>query len=170
MVWLPVIPGHEVGATIEAVGTDVPDFLCRDSMSPSILTRIAASAPPAGTGRVNACEHNETFGVQRDGTMTEFVAVPLAEGGDGRRTFRPRLCFGGTHERGLPCRVARPSDGHRHGHGHRLRHDRPLGLLSVPPKRAKVIAVDLDDEKLEVARSLGQPAFSILKQRMYIPG
>ena len=28
MVRMPVIPGHEVGATIEAVGTDVPDFLC----------------------------------------------------------------------------------------------------------------------------------------------
>ena len=27
MVRMPVIPGHEVGATIEAVGTDVPDFL-----------------------------------------------------------------------------------------------------------------------------------------------
>ena len=27
MVRMPVIPGHEVGATIEVVGTDVPDFL-----------------------------------------------------------------------------------------------------------------------------------------------
>ena len=25
---------------------------------------------------MNACEHNETFGVQRNGTMTELVAVP----------------------------------------------------------------------------------------------
>ena len=50
MVRMPVIPGHEVGATIEAVGTDVPDFCARDRMSPSILTRIAASVPLAATG------------------------------------------------------------------------------------------------------------------------
>ena len=29
MVKLPVIPGHEVGAVIEAVGKDVPDSLKR---------------------------------------------------------------------------------------------------------------------------------------------
>lgn len=49
MVRMPVIPGHEVGATIEAVGTDVPDFLRPGQHVTSILTRIAASAPPAGT-------------------------------------------------------------------------------------------------------------------------
>ncbi len=27
-------------------------------------------------GRVNACQFNETFGVQRDGAMTEFLRVP----------------------------------------------------------------------------------------------
>ena len=27
-------------------------------------------------GRVNACEHNETLGVQRNGAMCEYIALP----------------------------------------------------------------------------------------------
>ena len=99
-------PGHEVGATIEVVGTDVPDFL-RPGQNVTVnpYTNCGKCAA-CRNGRVNACEHNETFGVQRDGTMTEFVAVP-AESRNGRRAFRPRLCFSGTHEAwaSMPCRV-----------------------------------------------------------------
>ena len=50
MVWLPVIPGHEVGATIEAVGTDVPDFLCPGQhVTVNPYTNCGKCAPPAGT-------------------------------------------------------------------------------------------------------------------------
>ena len=50
MVRMPVIPGHEVGATIEAVGYGCPRLSASGTaLSPSILTRIAANAPLAGT-------------------------------------------------------------------------------------------------------------------------
>ena len=32
--------------------------------------------PSCRNGRVNACEHNETMGVQRNGAMCEYVAMP----------------------------------------------------------------------------------------------
>ena len=76
MVRMPVIPGHEVGATIEAVGTDVPDFLCPGQHVTVNPYTNCGKCAACRNGRVNACEHNETFGVQRDGTMTELVAVP----------------------------------------------------------------------------------------------
>ena len=55
-------------------------------------------------GRVNACEHNETLGVQRNGVMCEYAVLPWTKvipAGD----ISPRgLCFDRTDERRIPCR------------------------------------------------------------------
>ena len=71
MVKLPVIPGHEVGATIEALGEGVPATL-KTGMSVTLnpYTNCGTCAS-CRNGRVNACEHNETLGVQRNGVMSE---------------------------------------------------------------------------------------------------
>ena len=76
MVRLPIIPGHEVGAVIEAVGKSVPAGL-EPGMSVTVnpYTNCGKCAS-CRNGKVNACRYNETFGVQRDGTMCEYVAVP----------------------------------------------------------------------------------------------
>lgn len=76
MVKLPVIPGHEVGAVIEAVGSDVPTGL-KPGMNVTVnpYTNCGKCAA-CRNGRVNACEHNETFGVQRNGAMVEYLSLP----------------------------------------------------------------------------------------------
>ena len=61
MVRMPVIPGHEVGATIEAVGTDVPDFLCPGQHVTVNPYTNCGKCAACRNGRVNACEHNETL-------------------------------------------------------------------------------------------------------------
>ena len=76
MVKLPVIPGHEVGAVIEAVGEDVPD-----SLKPGMTVTLnpytnCGTCASCRNGRVNACEHNETLGVQRNGVMAENAVLP----------------------------------------------------------------------------------------------
>lgn len=43
-------------------------------------------------------------------------------------------------------------------------------IVRAALRGAKVIAVDLDDENLRWHVRWGQPAFSIPKQRMYMPG
>jgi len=75
LVAFPRIPGHEVAATIIegskryatlATGVDV-------TMSPyTNCGRCAACL----RGRPNACEFNQTLGVQRDGALTEYIAMP----------------------------------------------------------------------------------------------
>ena len=79
MVKLPVISGHEVGAVIEAVGKDVPDSL-KPGMSVTVnpYTNCGKCAS-CRNGRVNACEHNETLGVQRNGAMCEYIALPWSK-------------------------------------------------------------------------------------------
>ena len=72
----PVIPGHEVGGVIEAVGSGVPAGLVPGltvTLNPYSHCGQCASCR---RGRPNACENNQTLGVQRDGAMCEYVALP----------------------------------------------------------------------------------------------
>lgn len=76
MVSYPRIPGHEIGAVIDAVGEGVPDKW-------TIGTRVLVSpysecgnCSACRTGRPNACRDNQTLGVQRDGALTEFINIP----------------------------------------------------------------------------------------------
>lgn len=76
MVSYPRIPGHEVAATIVeldagplhlSIGTDV-------TLSPYTSCGRCASCR---RGRNNACQYNQTLGVQRDGALTEYICVPV---------------------------------------------------------------------------------------------
>ena len=72
----PVIPGHEVGAVIEAVGSDVPK-----SLEPGMVVTLnpytnCGKCASCRNGRVNACQNNETLGVQRNGAMKEYIVMP----------------------------------------------------------------------------------------------
>jgi len=71
----PNILGHEIGATIEDVGPDVPrEFKpgMKVTVSPyqSCGRCIACSR-----GRPNACRQNKTMGVHRPGAMTEYITA-----------------------------------------------------------------------------------------------
>ena len=76
MVKMPVVPGHEVGAEIVCVGKNVPDIL-----KPGMVVTVnpytnCGKCASCRNGRVNACEHNETLGVQRWGAMRELLVLP----------------------------------------------------------------------------------------------
>lgn len=71
-----VIPGHEIGATIEAVGPDVPGQFCPGQIVTANPYTHCGHCASCREGRFNACEHNETLGVQRDGAMRGFLVVP----------------------------------------------------------------------------------------------
>ena len=72
----PVIPGHEIGAVIEAVGPGVPESL-KPGMTVTVNPYTACgSCPSCRRGRPNACRSNQTLGVQRDGAMRELMVVP----------------------------------------------------------------------------------------------
>ena len=73
MVSYPRILGHEVAATIvrsndhgsRAAGTDV-------TLSPYTQ---CGKCPSCLRGRPNACQFNETMGVQRNGALAEYIAI-----------------------------------------------------------------------------------------------
>ncbi len=76
MTSLPLIPGHEVAATIEAIGKDVPE---RFKVGTNVTLSPYSSCGKCSScrhSRPNACQYNQTLGAQRDGCMCEFITIP----------------------------------------------------------------------------------------------
>ncbi len=76
LVSYPRIPGHEIAAVIAEVTAGVPE-----QFKPGMITTVlpyttCGKCTSCRSGRVNACRNNQTLGVQRDGAFTEFIAVP----------------------------------------------------------------------------------------------
>ncbi len=155
MVKLPVVPGHEIGATIEVVAEGVPDKL-KPGMVVTINPYTACGhCASCRNGRVNACEHNETLGVQRNGAMCEYIVVPWqkvipAEG------ISPR-----------DCALIEPMSVGFHAVNRAAVTDIDMvmvigcGMIGIGAivraalRGAMVIAVDIDDKKLALARRVG---------------
>lgn len=155
LVSYPRIPGHEIAATIEAVGDGVPsEFQPGQSVTLSPYTNCGQCAS-CKRGRPNACKNNQTLGVQRDGALTERIAVPfqrliLAENLQLRDLSLVEPLTVGYHavRRG---RVAAGETVVVMGCG-------AVGLGAIAAAAfhgAFVVAVDLDDRKLELAARAG---------------
>jgi len=150
-----VIPGHEVGAEIAAVGPGVPETL-QPGMTVTVNPYTACGhCASCRNGRYNACEFNETLGVQRDGAMREFFAVPwqkviVAEGLTARECALVEPLSVGFHA----VSRARVKEGDvvavfgcgMIGMG---------AIIGAALRGATVVAMDIDDEKLKVAEAVG---------------
>ena len=155
MVKLPVIPGHEIGAVVEKVGEAVPEII-RPGMTVTVNPYTnCGKCPSCRNGRVNACQFNETLGVQRNGAMREKMVLPWtkiipAEGLDVRTCALVEPMSVGFHavERGAVSDIDTVMV---IGCG-------MVGLGAVVRsalRGATVIAADIDDEKLALARQMG---------------
>lgn len=160
MVRMPVIPGHEVGATIEATGADVPDFL-KAGMHVTVNPYTnCGHCSSCRNGRANACANNETLGVQRNGAMSEYIAIPWQKVIPAPN-MSPRTCA-----------IIEPMSVGFHAVSRGQVTDSDVvmvigcGMIGVGAivraalRGATVIAVDLDEEKLQLARQIGA-AFTI---------
>ena len=155
MVKLPVIPGHEIGAVVEKVGEAVPEII-RPGMTVTVNPYTnCGKCPSCRNGRVNACQFNETLGVQRNGAMRERMVLPWtkiipAEGLDVRTCALVEPMSVGFHavERGAVSDIDTVMV---IGCG-------MVGLGAVVRsalRGATVIAADIDEEKLALARQMG---------------
>jgi threonine dehydrogenase-like Zn-dependent dehydrogenase len=78
MVSYPRIPGHEVAATIVETSKSHPHLAAGMNVTLSPYTQCG-KCPSCLRGRPNACQFNETLGVQRDGALAEFIAISPAK-------------------------------------------------------------------------------------------
>ncbi len=155
LVSYPRIPGHEIAATIIETGPDVPAaFAAGTDVTVHPLTNCGQCAA-CKRGRLNACKFNETLGVQRDGAMKGYFTAPWqkvyrAESLDLRELTLVEPLAVGFHavERG---RVTAADAVGVIGCGMV-----GLGVIAgAAAKGATVIAIDLDDSKLALAKRAG---------------
>jgi 2-desacetyl-2-hydroxyethyl bacteriochlorophyllide A dehydrogenase len=76
LVSLPRIPGHEIGGEIVRAGSGVPEGYTPGRRVTVLPYTSCGTCTSCRRGRVNACRYNRTLGVQQDGALTEFVALP----------------------------------------------------------------------------------------------
>ena len=155
MVRMPVVPGHEVGATIVSVGKNVPEGL-KSGMTVTVnpYTNCGKCAS-CRNGRVNACQHNETLGVQRWGAMCEYIALPW-EKVIPAGLLTPRTCA-----------LIEPMSVGFHAVSRAQVTDIDVvmvigcgmvgmgAIVRSASRGATVVAADIDDEKLAIAREMG---------------
>ena len=154
----PVIPGHEISATIERVGEDVPaQFHVGERVTVDPYT-ACGNCSSCRRRRFNACQHNETLGVQRHGAMREWLCVP----------WQKVIPADGLAPQDIALIEPMSVGFHAVDRGQVTDADTVLvigcGMIGVGAivraslRGATVIAMDLDDEKLALARELGASA------------
>lgn len=76
LVELPRIPGHEIGGVILETGPEVGADLAPGARVVVIPYTTCGTCPACRRGRMNACQFNQTLGVQRDGGLCDRIALP----------------------------------------------------------------------------------------------
>lgn len=155
MVKMPVVPGHEVGAIIEQVGEGVPENL-KPGMTVTLNPYTnCGHCPSCRNMRYNACEHNETLGVQRWGVMSEYAVLPWSK----------IIPTGNIPVKN--CALIEPMSVGFHAVSRAQVTDNDVvmvigcgmvglgAVVRAAHRGATVVAVDLDDEKLELAKGVG---------------
>ena len=155
LVSYPRIPGHEIAATIEAMGSEVPDDL---EVGQDVLVLPYSNCGKCSAclqERYNSCQHNETLGVQREGAMAEYFVAPWK-----KLLYSPKLSL---TELALvePLTVGF----HAVARGRVSEADTVavfgcgaigLGVIAgASARQARVIAIDVDDDKLALAKACG---------------
>jgi 2-desacetyl-2-hydroxyethyl bacteriochlorophyllide A dehydrogenase len=154
LVTFPRVLGHEVAATILHAGSELSNGL-REGAAVTLAPYTACGqCASCLRGRPNACSSNQTLGVQRDGALTERIAIP-AEKLYGAQLTLKELCLVEPLTVGFHAarrgRVTERDTVAVFGCG-----GVGLGAISAAAFHgARVIAIDMDDAKLEIARKAG---------------
>jgi threonine dehydrogenase-like Zn-dependent dehydrogenase len=153
LVTFPRVLGHEVSATILAVGNSSHNLRQGAAVTLAPYTACGRCASCL-RDRPNACKSNQTLGVQRDGALTERIAIPP------EKLYAAQLSFKEL------CLVEPLTVGfHAAARGRITSRDTVavfgcggvgLGAISASAFHgARVIAIDMDDAKLEIAHKAG---------------
>lgn len=155
----PLILGHEIVGRIASLGTGVSGFREGDRVGIPWIYWTCGECEPCREGNENLCTRQKITGVSVDGGFAEFLRAPAShvvrvpEKLDSAEAA-PLFCAGVTVFRALRQVVSRGQRVAVFGIG-------GLGHLAVQIARelgAEVVAVDVSDEKLSTAQSLGAVA------------
>ena len=155
MVDYPRVPGHEISAVIVSVGEEVPANFKTGQAVTVVPYTNCGQCSSCRKGRFNACRYNQTLGVQRDGAMQEFMNVP----------WQKLIADDQLSAKELAMVEPLTVGFHAIDRGRVTDIDAVMvfgcgmigsgAIIRAALRGAKVIAVDIDDQKLELARKIG---------------
>lgn len=154
LVSYPRVPGHEISGTVAELGPGVDDLAIGAEVT-VVPYFNCGECRACRMGRPNACQNNQTMGVQREGAMTGRIVVP-------RKKVLPTPGLS-LRDAALvePCAVgfhAVQRAGASNGETVVVLGCGMIGLAALMGcvrQGATVVAVDLSAQKLDVARRLG---------------
>jgi alcohol dehydrogenase, propanol-preferring len=154
----PLTPGHEIAGIVDSLGEQVEGFSKNEKVL--VYPWIGEGMCPAcRIGQENLCDKPRSLGIYNDGGYAEYVLVPnykyLVKIGDDMDTdtSAPLSCAGLTAYGAIKNANLKPYDNVVIvGTG-------GLGLMAIQLTKAvtasRIIAMDIDDKKLEVAKKEG---------------
>jgi len=154
----PLTPGHEIAGIVDSLGEQVGGFSKNDKVL--VYPWIGEGLCPAcRIGEENLCDKPRSLGIYNDGGYAEYVLVPnykylVKIGNDmDTDTTAPLSCAGLTSYGAVKNANLKPDDNVVIvGSG-------GLGLMAIQLVKAvtgaNMIAIDLDDQKLDVAKKNG---------------
>ena len=154
----PVTPGHEIAGIVEGLGDQVEGFSKNERVL--IYPWIGEGLCPAcRIGEENLCDKPRSLGIYNDGGYAQYVLVPsyrylVKIGNDmDTDTSAPLACAGLTSYGAVKNANLKPDENVVVvGTG-------GLGLMAIQLAKAvtgaKIIAMDIDDQKLDVAKKNG---------------
>ncbi|WP_417811496.1 zinc-dependent alcohol dehydrogenase family protein [Thalassospira alkalitolerans] len=158
-VQLPHVPGHEFAGTIAAVGKDIKRWKVGDRVTVPFVSGCG-HCPECHSGNHQVCDHQFQPGFTHWGSFAQYVAIDYADTNLVRlpddmdfATAASLGCRFATSFRGVidQGKVSAGQIVAVHGCG-------GVGLSAImiaAAAGARVIAVDIDDAKLDFARELG---------------
>jgi threonine dehydrogenase-like Zn-dependent dehydrogenase len=151
----PNILGHEVGGTIEERGNLVPDSFKIGNKVTVYPYLNCGKCISCRKGHRNACQDNKTMGVRRPGAMTRYVAIPWQDLFASEKLSLKELALVEPLTVGF----------HAAARGRVSNQDRVavigcgivgMGAIACAVNRgAEVIAIDIDDSKMAIAKKIG---------------
>ncbi|HAH23129.1 MAG TPA: sorbitol dehydrogenase [Prolixibacteraceae bacterium] len=155
MVDYPRVPGHEISGVIVSKGEEVPANIQSGQAVTVVPYTNCGQCSSCRKGRFNACRYNQTLGVQRDGAMLEFLVVP----------WQKLIINDQLSAKELAMVEPLTVGFHAIDRGRVTDIDTVLvfgcgmigsgAIIRAALRGAKVIAVDIDDQKLDLARTIG---------------
>jgi 2-desacetyl-2-hydroxyethyl bacteriochlorophyllide A dehydrogenase len=150
----PRIPGHEFSA--EIVEIDENNLGLKEGMIVTANPYFnCGTCYSCRRGKVNCCEDNQTMGVQRDGSFSEYITMPIERIVDGKGLDAKTLALIEPFSIGY----------HAINRGNVKEGDKvlvigagPIGIfamISAKLKGAEVYIADVLDKRLELAKELG---------------
>ncbi len=152
----PLVPGHEFAGTVVATGSGVEDRRVGDLVA-GAAPLLCGRCRWCLSGRSNLCEGYATVGLHRDGALAQYCALPAA----GCLPVRD----GGLSADALALAQPTAIAVHARARGRLVAGETALVIgaggvgaflvLALASSGTPVWAVDLDEERLAVARALG---------------